>query len=216
MCEDDKVKGNRCDNDWDYCSVNDQHTRYNYQCEGPCTFQKQKFVTMSYYWCKQGDSWEYCSPKAKPNLHFNDKIELSTTGEICRSKCGKHGKKHHNCLLFGREERSQGGLCSPDNKTTYYGERCMDDCDARGYKFYWCNTETSWDYCSPTFKVGMLGFESVTAAGGYLECQIILLGMRGCSIFQNLTSKPNVPYLNYLILILNYQLPLVTCTTKVV
>ena len=46
VCDEDREK---CDSDWDYCSVDDQHTRYNYLCEGPCTRQKQGFMTKSYY-----------------------------------------------------------------------------------------------------------------------------------------------------------------------
>uniref|UniRef100_A0A3B3SXK0 Tubulin polymerization promoting protein n=1 Tax=Paramormyrops kingsleyae TaxID=1676925 RepID=A0A3B3SXK0_9TELE len=33
--------------------------------------------------------------------------------------------------------------------TSYYDVACSDDCEKRGYDYYWCNTKKGWDYCSP-------------------------------------------------------------------
>ena len=30
-----------------------------------------------------------------------------------------------------------------------YNLPCTDPCASRGEKYFWCHTETSWDYCSP-------------------------------------------------------------------
>ncbi|XP_062410624.1 uncharacterized protein LOC134101075 [Sardina pilchardus] len=42
--------------------------------------------------------------------------------------------------------------CSPDySNVTVDGATCRTHhtCGLHGYSYYWCNTETSWDYCSP-------------------------------------------------------------------
>ena len=30
-----------------------------------------------------------------------------------------------------------------------YNEPCSDACESRGETYYWCNTGSTWDYCSP-------------------------------------------------------------------
>ncbi|KAK2898143.1 endonuclease domain-containing 1 protein-like [Channa argus] len=48
--------------------------------------------------------------------------------------------------------------CSPTySDVTVSGEKCKSDhtCGKHGYDYYWCNTDHSWDYCSPPPPLGV-------------------------------------------------------------
>merc|ERR1711872_340058 len=171
-CTDDS-----CDEDWDYCSLDDQHTRYNHQCDGPCSSKGE-----NYYWCKQGSSWEYCSPTPKIGVHFSENIELTIYGIKCRDKCGLKGEDYYWCSVYGRGYTlNHWGYCSPDPATTRYkGKKCKDACESRGKSYYWCNTDSSWEYCSPAYKIGMVGFENLAAGGNLVTGQFGLIGILSC------------------------------------
>lgn len=164
-CNDDN-----CDEDWEYCSLDEEHTRYNYQCEGPCTNKGT-----DYYWCNQGGSWEYCSAKPKIGVHFSDHIELTIYGVKCRDICALYGKDYYYCSVYGRSSLNYWDYCSPNPKTTINKGKCKDECASRGKSYYWCNTGSSWDYCSPTYVPGMVGFESVHAGSETVKHQIVLV-----------------------------------------
>ena len=157
-CTDDS-----CDDDWDYCSLDSQHTIFNYECEGPCHTEGE-----SYYWCNQGASWEKCSPTPKIGVHFSEKVEVTRYGVKCRDKCALKGEDYYWCGVYGRSHYNYWDYCSPDPSTTIKKARCQDACEARGKSYYWCNTGSDWDYCSPAFTVGMVGFESLSAGGDTL------------------------------------------------
>ena len=40
--------------------------------------------------------------------------------------------------------------CSPVCGKTVRGVDCHDECETRGYQYYWCNIGSTWDYCSRT------------------------------------------------------------------
>lgn len=45
------------------------------------------------------------------------------------------------------------GYCSPSCGKTIKGATCTDECETRGYRYYWCHVGQngeSWDYCSRT------------------------------------------------------------------
>ena len=73
--------------------------------------------------------------------------ELTIYSQICVKPCSQDSDKYWRCeTLGGRKE-----YCSPDGKT-YRGDTCTSSCDyyqGRSYPYYWCNTQKSWDYCSP-------------------------------------------------------------------
>ena len=90
-------------------------------------------------------------------------------GVKCRDKCALKGEDYYWCEVYGRSHYNYWDFCSPDPSTTINQERCRDACEARGKSYYWCHTGSNWDYCSPAFTVGMLGFESVTAGGHSMD-----------------------------------------------
>jgi len=157
-----------CDDDWDYCSLDGQHTRFHQPCDGPCA-KKGK----SYYWCDtKGGSWDYCSPTAQFGVHFSEKTQLTIYGVKCRDICGKGSNDYYWCKVYGRSHWNTWDYCSPHRYKTRYGERCKDACNSKGKSYYWCYTDSSWDYCSPDYKEGMVGYESLTAGGDTVQHQI--------------------------------------------
>merc|ERR1712211_62004 len=46
------------DGSWDYCSLDEKHTRYGEDCTSACTNEGK-----DYFWCDTADGWDYCSPK---------------------------------------------------------------------------------------------------------------------------------------------------------
>ena len=40
------------------------------------------------------------------------------------------------------------GYCSPSCGKTVKGAKCTDECQTRGYQYYWCHVGDNWDYCS--------------------------------------------------------------------
>ena len=162
---------NLCDDDWDYCSLDEQHTRYYQPCEGPCA-KKGK----DYYWCnKKGGSWDYCSPQARFGVHFSEKTQLTIYGVKCRDICGTGSNDYYWCKVYGRSHWNTWDYCSPHRYKTRYGERCKDACASKGKSYYWCYTDSSWDYCSPDYKEGMVGYESLTAAAHTIHYQISVI-----------------------------------------
>eukprot|EP00091_Calanus_sinicus_P000710 TRINITY_DN10645_c0_g1_i1.p1 TRINITY_DN10645_c0_g1~~TRINITY_DN10645_c0_g1_i1.p1 ORF type:complete len:204 (+),score=39.89 TRINITY_DN10645_c0_g1_i1:28-612(+) len=149
-----------CDDDWDYCSLDEHHTRYNYKCKEPCSRKGT-----SYYWCNQeGGSWEYCSPSPKLGIHVSDHVELTRYGVKCRDICGLKGEDYYWCTQHGGSVYSWWDYCSPNPNTTINQGQCKDECATRGSSYFWCHTESSWDYCSAAYVPGTgLGYESVTA-----------------------------------------------------
>merc|ERR1719206_1569629 len=99
-----------CDWDWDYCSLDEDHTRYNYKCTEKC----EKKGT-SYYWCnKEGGSWDYCSPSAKLGVHKSDHVELTRYGVKCRDVCGLKGENYYWCTQHGGDYNNWWDYCSPE------------------------------------------------------------------------------------------------------
>eukprot|EP00092_Neocalanus_flemingeri_P022570 GFUD01024473.1.p1 GENE.GFUD01024473.1~~GFUD01024473.1.p1 ORF type:complete len:374 (+),score=109.61 GFUD01024473.1:126-1247(+) len=157
-CDDDS-----CDDDWDYCSLDQDHTRYNYRCEEPCGNEGGT----SYYWCnKEGGSWDYCSPTPRLGVHISDHVELTRYGVKCRDICGLKGEDYYWCSQHGGSVWSWWEYCSPSPNTTINQGQCTDQCGTRGSSYFWCHTADSWDYCSPLYVAGGgLGYESVGGEG---------------------------------------------------
>jgi len=152
-----------CDDDWDYCSLDQLHTRYNYQCREPCSRQGGT----NYYWCYQEDgSWEYCSPVPQLGVHISDHVELTRYGVKCRDKCGLKGEDYYWCTKHGGSLSSWWDYCSPSPNITINQGACKDNCSTRGSNYFWCHTDDTWDYCSPLYEGG-LSYESVAAKATY-------------------------------------------------
>ena len=116
------------------------YTRYNKLCVSECTQKK------SYYWCytgKHSRDWDYCSPR--PNFDINNRP--------CLNNCGKKNKTSYNwCDVTVRNNKSWN-YCGTHrdnfNLVASNGYFCTDECAKRGKPYYWCNTESGWQYCSP-------------------------------------------------------------------
>jgi len=136
-----------CDWDWDYCSLDQHHTRYNYKCKNPCDNKGT-----SYYWCdKEGGSWDYCSPSPRLGEHKSAHVELTRYGIKCRDVCSQKGENYYWCSQHGGERYGWWDYCSPNPQTTINLGQCTDECEQRGSSYFWCHTEKSWDYCSPKY-----------------------------------------------------------------
>jgi hypothetical protein len=155
-CEEDASKKSRCGSRFnrdyrssgDYCSP-PKVTYNNKNCTSEC-----KQEGKSYYWCKtEKDSWDYCSPEQKLNeLALKWKSPSYTSeGRLCKTQCQKYKNEYWWCGT------GRGGwdICSPFNKEhklTYKGEICIGRCVFYDSKYYYCETQSSWDYCSDTYS----------------------------------------------------------------
>ena len=134
-----------CADNWDYCSPDAYHTRYNEKCKRRCSKGGQ-----SYYWCyKDDENWDYCSPKVKLGADVSEQVELTIYGVKCMRKCGQYGKKYYWCRQQGGSQQDWWDYCSPSSKKTITNDQCKDSCLERGSSYFWCHTSQSWDYCSP-------------------------------------------------------------------
>ena len=75
-------------------------------------------------------------------------------GEACSNECDFHdGKEYTWCTKI--EASSIGtwsatDYCTKDHRVTQYGEDCIDECEQRGYSYYWCHKDlTLWGHCTP-------------------------------------------------------------------
>ncbi|XP_063049916.1 uncharacterized protein LOC134444584 [Engraulis encrasicolus] len=73
--------------------------------------------------------------------------------EGCTSSClYKEEVLGYRCYLHSSELS-----CSPQYSIiTVSGTKCRSDhtCGTHGYRYYWCYTDSSWDYCSPPLPIG--------------------------------------------------------------
>lgn len=148
---------NGCDDDWEYCSIDEMHTRYGAECKERCSLGGE-----SYYWCHTVDgSWDYCSPKATEGVHVSMEIELTRYGVKCRSVCKMAGEDYFWCEQIGGSIWNWWDYCSPQ-KLTINNAPCTDECARRGNNYHWCHTKDSWDYCSPQ-NSDEFGYTSIEA-----------------------------------------------------
>ncbi|KAA0721395.1 hypothetical protein E1301_Tti020712 [Triplophysa tibetana] len=103
------------------------------------------------YTCKSFDKDGSCQ-----TMYCSPQKNMDYLGRQCKanSMCEKHGKGYNWCYnnVWG-----QWGYCGlvMDNNNHYgskQGSLCYDHCDKRQEEYYWCNTVTGWDYCSPSEK----------------------------------------------------------------
>ncbi|XP_028416575.1 uncharacterized protein LOC114540652 [Dendronephthya gigantea] len=124
-------------------------TRYNKLCTSPCDRKYGKR-----YWCytegaRASDSWEYCSRSP------NEDIE----GKKCKNACAENGKKYNWCYLLDGGWNYCGLVQNRLQRfKTRYGYDCVDDCSyypSKGY--YYCHTNSNYDYCSPNSDTTIYG-----------------------------------------------------------
>ncbi|XP_060939321.1 uncharacterized protein LOC133016026 isoform X2 [Limanda limanda] len=116
-------KGNTCSNDcgkygesyykcllwgmsWSQCARVEpramiHYTRYQRQCVDRC----QYYESDDYFWCHDGENWEYCSPL--PDHTYKN--------EPCRSnhQCGTHGESYTWCYTTSNNDWDYCGVISP-------------------------------------------------------------------------------------------------------
>ncbi|XP_076864077.1 uncharacterized protein LOC143516413 [Brachyhypopomus gauderio] len=95
---------------------------------------------------------------------------VSSDGTSCKTKSGSKSRCTSPCLYQEtvRDYRCSSGphsiACSPQYSViTATGKKCSDSCATYGNDYYWCNTQNSWDYCSPPL------WRSITKKG--LRCR---------------------------------------------
>ncbi|KAM9449970.1 uncharacterized protein Hap1MRO34_022433 [Clarias gariepinus] len=112
-------------------------------CTGTCDRQGS-----DYFWCSTKDGWDYCS--VTENTDYK--------GHPCRDDhpCKKYGKSYTWCY----NKKGSWGYCGlvhsvEEPKTllrisSKHRSECRDEClyDEKE-KYFWCNTDKGWDYCSP-------------------------------------------------------------------
>jgi len=151
------------EDDWEYCAPEGE-TRYGVACLGECA----KNGT-SYWWCftdEASKEWEYCSP---PGEVLD--TAYTVNGQDCIGECATQDEDYWWCQKSPRSITHTGkstakdadwDYCSPNPQRTRYNKPCSDACESRGESYYWCNTGSSWDYCSPLVET----VEQVIAEGG--------------------------------------------------
>jgi len=105
-------KTNARDADWDYCSPNPQHTRYNKTCSDACESRGEK-----YYWCNVGSSWDYCSPA----VETVEKV-IAKGGGQCVGKCDSLDENYTWCHVINVD--GEAGLSTSSTRQFYW-----DYCD---------------------------------------------------------------------------------------
>ena len=143
---------------WDFCSPDGYTTISNQGCVDECQRREK-----DYYYChnskEEKSMWDNCSPKGLVRP-----VQYTVNGKLCTSACEKRDKDYYWCnkvidyCTTGGEGSCdfRWDYCSIDEYTTRSGERCKDRCDKKGEDYYWCNlTESKWDYCSPSPRLGV-------------------------------------------------------------
>ncbi|XP_047197788.1 uncharacterized protein LOC118099065 [Hippoglossus stenolepis] len=90
------------------------HTRYQRQCVDSCQFYESE----DYFWCHDGDDWEYCSPL--PDHTYKN--------EPCRfnHECGRHGESYTWCYTTFDNDWDYCGVIGPGecvSSQTYRAKR---------------------------------------------------------------------------------------------
>merc|ERR1712013_693870 len=132
-----------------------QYTRYGEICVAECGGKEKK-----YNWCltnsiKIGDGvgegywWEYCSL-----------VGYTIKKTECVDECARHGERYWWCH-------------------TRYNYKCIERCEKKGTSYYWCNKEGgSWDYCSPSAKLGVHKSDHVELTRYGVKCRDVC-GLKG-------------------------------------
>ena len=62
---------------------------------------------------------------------------------------------HHTIGIRFQKSGWSQILCHPliFSCATRYNKPCSDACESRGESYYWCNTGSTWDYCSPAGNI---------------------------------------------------------------
>merc|ERR1712012_1135657 len=167
-------------------------TRYGKSCASTCGKGDN-----DYHWCWVGwhleKDWEYCSP---PGEVWD--TAYTVNGQDF-GECGTQGEKYWWCYKSPKFVTHNGktpvrdadwDYCSPNPQNTRYNEPCSDACESRGETYYWCNTGSTWDYCSPAVET----VEKVIGDGGgrcvgkcdalnedYMWCPVINVKREGLS-----------------------------------
>lgn len=137
------VKDGTLLNNWGYCGFErndfDHFTSsLNLPCRDECSKRNEV-----YFWCHAGNSWDYCSPVQ----------HVDYFGRRCKSDhpCGKYGKSYTWCYLEERSWEKCGivELQVVSHRTSNYHSACLGGCTTEGQDYFWCETLSGWDYCSP-------------------------------------------------------------------
>lgn len=144
----------------------------------------------SYFWCNTEKGWDYCSPKKNTDYK----------GQTCRTDhpCRSYRKSYHWCYTEGGSWGYCGLQHNPAEPETQiylsstYGSKCLNDClYNENWKYFWCDTDDGWDFCSPrshvTYKDEPCRSDHFCAAhetsytwcftnSGYDKCGLIIQG----------------------------------------
>ena len=92
-----------------------------------------------------GDAQELPLPEAQ-----EQSFGFTIYGVKCISTCRRGAlASSYYCDTYGTGGRHhKWDYCSTSPKVTIYGEKCKDNCRMSRYNYRFCNTESSWDYCS--------------------------------------------------------------------
>ncbi|XP_060755786.1 endonuclease domain-containing 1 protein-like [Neoarius graeffei] len=130
----DKVEEKSCSPEYSIITVSGK------TCNSNDTCGKHGY---DYYWCWEGDSWEYCSPPLP----------------MGKGKGGKSCRSNHNCAFYGygytwcyTDYNDNWDYCCKisDNLSALNGKTCKPDhpCGYHGYNYLWCyTTDGSSEYC---------------------------------------------------------------------
>ncbi|XP_063065766.1 uncharacterized protein LOC134457719 [Engraulis encrasicolus] len=126
--------------------------------------QTMKYVSRSTCVLSQpytGPVWSQTNTKIKkrdiPDGDGSQELVCSLIPKVeegCTSSClFKEEARGYRCYYYSSERP-----CSPQYSIiTVSGAKCRSDhtCGTHGQQYYWCYTDSSWDYCSPPLPTGL-------------------------------------------------------------
>ncbi|XP_048056093.1 uncharacterized protein LOC125274073 [Megalobrama amblycephala] len=132
---------------WGYCGlVTDKNIYYGSKtgtmCHDNC-YQKDQ----DYNLCNTAEGEDYCSQLIYRDYRNNQCKE--------DSPCRKQDQNYNWCWL----KKGGWGHCGPVEPKMFLHQSkknqfCIDECQYHENKdYYWCHTDSSWDYCSPDVDV---------------------------------------------------------------
>ena len=74
-----------------------------------------------------------------------------STGEYCTNRCGGGNNTEYWC----GQQKTINGKLSKCSEYSHKGVWCLNTCEKRGEKYFWCQTgheSRIWDYCAPKQK----------------------------------------------------------------
>ncbi len=93
-------------------------------------------------------------PTSSPPVTLPLALAYTAFGEPCSDACSNHDGLAYTWCHKVQESNvgtwRDADYCTADPGVTSHGEMCVDECESRGYGYFWCHKDTTlWGYCTP-------------------------------------------------------------------